>query len=83
VACPEARRRIRPTNGADYFTCTEAIRWGLSERVYVERAKEARAFCWRDEDFKFLLTIPTKQRRDNSVWLKRVTCTRNVMLGRS
>ena|ERR1700724_974124 len=21
--------------GADYFTCTEAIRWGLSERVYV------------------------------------------------
>jgi hypothetical protein len=69
--------------GAEYFSCAEAVRWGLSERVYVEREKQAEASCWHDEDHKFLLTIPTKERRDHPMWIKRETCVRNIMLGRS
>jgi hypothetical protein len=65
------------------FDCRLAIEWGLSERVYVERHKRARAVCWRDEDEKLLLTIPKKERRDHPVWIKRETCTRNIMLGGS
>ena len=69
--------------GVDWFTCQEAIRWGLSERVYLERDKQAQALCWHDEDAKFLQTILKKERRDHPVWIKRETCTRNVMLDHS
>jgi hypothetical protein len=67
--------------GADYFHCAEALRWGLSERVYVEREKQAHEVCWRDEDQKLLLAIPKKERRDHPVWIKWEKCTRDVMLG--
>jgi len=75
--------RCRKREGRDYFSCAEAVRWGLSERAYGERERQTRTSCWRDEDTKLLLTIPTKQRRDHPVWLKREACIRNIMLGRS
>jgi hypothetical protein len=90
VTTLEMRKRESDAEGCstrkdtkDYLTCREAIRWGLSERVYVERDKEARAVCRRDEDLKFLRTIPAKERLDHPVFIKRETCIRNVMLGRS
>jgi hypothetical protein len=75
--------RCSKREGLDYFNCAEAVRWGLSERVYLERDKQARTVCWRDEDQKLLLSISKKERRDHSLWIKRDTCTRDIMLGRS
>jgi hypothetical protein len=78
----DAEQRCKE-RGKHYFDCGEALRWGLSERVYLERHKQALTVCERDEDYKLLLTIPKKERRDHPVWIKRETCTRNIMLGRS
>jgi hypothetical protein len=67
-------------NVRDWNACAQAARWGLSERVYGDRDKQALT-CWHDEDTKFLQTIPTKERKDHPVWIKRETCVRNIMLG--
>jgi hypothetical protein len=67
--------------GVQDFRCGEALRWGLSERVYLERDKQGRTICWHDEDQKLLLSIPTRERRDHPVLINRETCIRNMMLG--
>lgn len=77
----DVEQSCRKREGAGYFHCAEALRWGLSERVYLEREKQARASCWRDEDRKLLRDVPKKERRDHPVWIKRETCTRDLMLG--
>jgi ATP-dependent protease ClpP protease subunit len=71
------------TAGTDWHPCGEAIRWGLTERVYLERDKQAQTVCQPDGGFEFLLKIPAKGRRDHPVWIKRETCIRNIMLGHS
>jgi hypothetical protein len=87
VTTSEMRQRAKDAevcfNSPAALHCIDAIRWGLTERVYLERNKRARAACWRDEDEKLLLTIPKKERKDHPLWIKRETCTRNIMLGGS
>jgi hypothetical protein len=62
--------------------CGELILWGLSERLYRERFNKTRS-CWIDDDTNFLQALPKKVRRDHPLWIKRETCIRNIMLGRS
>ena len=61
-----------------YGDCLFAAYWNLSERVYLERYEKARA-CRREDDFKLLLAMPKKERRDHPLWIKWETCERNVM----
>jgi hypothetical protein len=72
----------RKRKGADSYDCEEALKWGLSERVYRERSTKARE-CQLDEDQKILLATPLKERRDHPLWIKRETCIRKIMLGGS
>jgi hypothetical protein len=77
----DAEQRCYDRSIGNPYTCVEALRWGLSERVYLERDKQARS-CWRDEDVKLLITISARERRDHPVWIKREACIRATMLGR-
>jgi ATP-dependent protease ClpP protease subunit len=63
--------------------CGEPILWGLSQLVYRERSEKARACRLDDDNTKLLQAMPKKERRDHPLWIKRETCIRNIMLGRS
>jgi hypothetical protein len=68
-------------NGWARWNCAEALRWGLSEGVYRERSGKKQE-CRLDDDFKLLLAMPKKERRDHPLWVKWETCERNTMLRR-
>jgi len=87
VTTSEIRKRenyaescFKERESRDQISCAEALRWGLSERVYKERSKKAEA-CWLADEQKLLLAIAKKDRRDHPIWIKRETCIRNIMLG--
>lgn len=62
--------------------CIEASSWGLSERVYKERASKTSAcFTTTDEDTKTFASMG-RGWRDHPKVLKQEACVRNVMLGR-
>jgi hypothetical protein len=63
----------------DWLNCRDAIEWGLTERVYIERYKQTRV-CSRDEN-ETLLRIPVRERRDHPLFIQREDCIRKIMLG--
>ncbi len=63
-----------------HTVCAEAIRWGLSERVYEEREKKEQCKL-SDEDLK-VLKEAGRRWRDSPLALRHEACVRNVMLGR-
>ena len=71
--------RQRTSPASDYVMCYNAALWGLSERVYRERYQNAKA-CRRADDFKLLLAMLKKERRDNPLWIQRERCERDSML---
>ena len=65
-----------------YLTCGEAIRWGLSERAYVERQAKVAAACKvNDEEAAKVNKTPRKLRWDLPFVIRLETCQRNIMLG--
>ena len=67
------------TDGSRRETCREAIKWGLSEPVFI--ARKAKVNC----PFSFeeaVEKIPLKLRQDDIVTIRLETCTRNIMLER-
>ena len=76
VTTSEIRKRenyaescFKERESRDQISCAEALRWGLSERVYKERSKKAEA-CWLADEQKLLLAIAKKDRRDHPIWIK-------------
>jgi hypothetical protein len=72
------------------FNCTEAVNWGLSERIYLERDARAKKECWFDSEHKFsgadratLDNVPVRIRPDHPLILQLENCVRNVMLGQN
>jgi hypothetical protein len=63
----------------NFVYCYDAALWGLSERVFRERYRNAEA-CKREEDFKILLAMPKTERREHPLWIQWETCARNSML---
>ncbi len=68
--------------GPGTLLCLEAISWGLSESVTEARQREATKCKLSDEEENTLDKVKMKERRDHTLWLRRETCERNVMLGR-
>jgi hypothetical protein len=77
----DAEQECDKRKGSDWYYCREALRWGLSQRVYREREEKARGCSLDDEDKKLLQAMPMKERRDHPLLIKRETCIRNIMLG--
>ncbi len=63
-------------------TCSEAIMWGLSERVYRERHTKIAQCKLSDEEENTLKLVNSKERRDHPITRKHEACVRNIMLGR-
>jgi hypothetical protein len=64
-----------------WYTCKEAVRWGLSERAYEERQERVNAECRPHVDeIKLLESIPRRDRLDHSVQLRWERCRRKIML---
>lgn len=70
---------MRRSNANDYLDCYNAALWGVSEQTFRERKAFLNA-CYNADDYRFLLTLPTKTRRDNPVFIKREKCEQNAML---
>ena len=78
------------TNAEALVDCMEAIRWGLAERVYLERDAKSKKECWFNDKMLFneaesaiIATTPSKLRVDLPLTIRRETCVRNIMLGRN
>jgi hypothetical protein len=71
------------------FSCEEAMYWGLSKQVYLERNAHAIEACWfnshqeySDEEQKIQDGTPLISKRDLSLVIRHENCIRNVMLGK-
>jgi hypothetical protein len=62
------------------LTCEEAIKWGLSERVYEQRQQKVSVCGLRDDEAKIADAVPTKERRDHPIWVRAENCARKIML---
>jgi hypothetical protein len=88
ITTSEVRRREKDVEDrclfdSTYITCGEAIRWGLSEPVYIEQETKANNFClFSDGEQTILNATPTKLRPDLAFYIRKETCVRNMMLGR-
>jgi hypothetical protein len=63
----------------DSFDCSQALLWGLSERVFRQRWENAQRCLFDDREKVF--TLPKKDRRDHPLFIKWETCIRNIMSG--
>jgi hypothetical protein len=79
------QEKKRPIWDSKWETCAQALLWGLSESVYLERKDE----LGRGNRASRLLTfeeairkVPRKLHGDDPVTLRLETCERNIMLGR-
>lgn len=77
------QRRIDSERCGSNWTCREAIMWGVSERVYLERESMMNA-CndLSEEDQLVLKDAPRGQEMDHPLTLQIEACMRKVMLGR-
>jgi hypothetical protein len=84
ITTSEMRQREQDAKSCDrsrYATCSEAIRWGLSERVYVERKAKVDAACeLSDEEGGKVDKTPFKLRSDLPSTIRLETCQRRIML---
>lgn len=78
------------SNAEALVDCMEAIRWGLDERVYLERDAKSKKECWYNDKMLFsesesaiIATTPSKLRMDLPLTIRRETCVRSIMLGRN
>jgi len=62
--------------------CTNAILWGLSERVYEERSKDLAKCQLSTEEQNTLRLTQRNEKRDHPIYLKLEACERKIMLGR-
>jgi hypothetical protein len=97
VTTSEMRRRdkaaeenCRNRDVDSYMVCWSALRWGLSEQDYVVRNAKSKRECWSDDKHRFgeaeqttIDKTPQKLKTELPFWIRRETCVRNVMLGRS
>ena len=65
---------------AEVTTCQEAIRWGLSERLYRERSAKANCEVGKAE-LRILEALPRDQWRDHPITVRHENCERSIMLG--
>jgi hypothetical protein len=75
-------------NDKNHSSCSEAIFWGLSERVYTERFDKAKRECqfsekerFNDGETKIFYDTPRKKRPDLPFLVQYQTCMRNIMQG--
>jgi len=67
--------------GDSFSACYESRKWGLSERVYRERQDKAwRACQLGDEEIKIVSAIPSRERKDHPILIRRESCVRTIML---
>lgn len=72
---------------AHHSACVQAILWGLSERVYEQRAAKSKACEFTKADFADLLTV-AQHASHRTIWdhpavLRREACVRDIMLGKT
>jgi hypothetical protein len=73
----------------DQGDCKEAIKWGLSFLVYLDRNEKSKKECWFDEKHRFneqdektFWATPTAERLDLPFSVRWQECQRDVMLGK-
>jgi hypothetical protein len=76
------------SKGKTESSCREAVHWGLSERVYVQRYERAKRECqfsekerFNDEETRIFYDTPHKKRLDLPFFVQYQTCMRNIMHG--
>ena len=87
ITTAEMRHRIQdtercynPNDMSRWLACNEAIRWGLSERVYEQRSQRTMQCALRDDESKVVDGIPKRIRRDHPIWIRMESCVRRIML---
>jgi hypothetical protein len=66
-----------------YDNCAEAIKWGLSERVYLNRNAKSEAECQLSTEERKTLSDTRRSLSSQLSFVPRQeTCVRNIMLGR-
>ena len=82
----DAKRCSTVSKGPGEAVCGQALRWGLSERIYLERNTRAKKECWFSSKEKYsekekesLDKTPYKLRLDHPIALRLEACTRNIM----
>jgi hypothetical protein len=85
----EAKRCSTVAKVWEQTVCEQAIRWGLSNDVYLERYAKSKKECWFSEKEQFskeekqsLDKTPYKLRLDHPFAMRLETCTRRIMVGR-
>jgi len=85
----DAKRCSTVAKGREEVVCGQAIRWGLSEGVYLERYAKSKKECWfsdkeqfSEEEKQSLDKTPYKLRLDHPFAVRLETCTRRIMVGR-
>jgi hypothetical protein len=70
-------------------SCEQAVKWGLSQRVYLDRYSKAKTQCWFSETQEFSPeettmreNTPAKLRTTLPFFVRARTCVQNVILGR-
>ena len=90
ITTSEMRQREQDAKGCDgylpgdssrYLTCVEAIKWGLSDRVYLERHANAERCKVSDEERATASKTPAKLWRDLPFVIRFETCQREIMRG--
>ena len=90
VDTAEMRRRdknaekcfVQFPNDLRHLICSEALAWGLSERVYNERNAKRSQCKLLDGEEDALKLVKQKEIWDHPLFLKREACIRRIMLGR-
>jgi hypothetical protein len=83
----EMRRRDRETSKCDaedieeISACAQALKWGLSMRLYYKRRGKIPWCGLTDEEKRALNSQKREAKRDDPLVLKQEACIRNVMLG--
>ena len=80
----EAKKKCDSRPLDERVECEPAIKWGLSEQVYRERAPRADEICqFNDQDRDILKKVPRKHLWDHPLLVNKFTdCRRSIMLGR-
>ena len=85
----DAKRCSTVAKGQGEAVCGQAIKWGLSERVYHERYAKSKKECsfsdkerFSEEERETFAKTPYKLRLDHPFAIRFETCTRNIMRGR-
>ena len=76
--------KICSENRNNGLSCDEAVKFGLSERVFEQRVKTIQKRCdlSNEENNTLFVLTKWKDRRDHPLWIKWMTCRRNIILGR-